>query len=115
MFRWFPYNTPFLQVVGRALAPLASPVQNEGINHSGYHVLVAEELLNCPNVIPLFQKTRGKGMPKGVTASAFSESCYLHVGTVIFCQYPKIASTPYIETISGMRVLSKPLMPCHDR
>jgi len=35
---------------------------------------MAEELLDCPNVVAPFQKIRRKGMPKGVAGGAFGES-----------------------------------------
>ena len=71
---WFLHNTPPLQVVRGTLYALASPVQNMGINHRGFHVLMAEELLDCPNVVAPFQKIRRKGMAKGVAGGAFGES-----------------------------------------
>ena len=71
---WFLHNTPPLQVVRGTHDALASPVQNMGINHRGFHVLMAEELLDCPNVVAPFQKIRRKGMPKGVAGGAFGES-----------------------------------------
>ena len=45
-----------------------------GINHRGFHVLVVEEFLDCPNAIAPFQKIRRKWMPKGVAGGAFGES-----------------------------------------
>ncbi len=39
-----------------------------GVNHCGSHVGVPEQLLNRADVIALFQKMRGKGVPQGVRA-----------------------------------------------
>jgi hypothetical protein len=49
---------------------------------------MAEELLNCPNVITPFQKIRRKGMPKGMAGGAFgwsgfsdrTKDCFLNDG-----------------------------------
>lgn len=68
---WFLHDAPPLQVVRGTLDALVSPVQNTGINHRGFHVLMAEEFLDCPNVVAPFQKIRRKGMPKGVAGGAF--------------------------------------------
>ena len=47
---WFLHNTPPLQVVSGALDALASSVQNMGINHRGFQILMAYEFLNGPYV-----------------------------------------------------------------
>ena len=44
-----------------------------GINHRGFHVVMAEEFLDCPNVVAPFQKIRRKGMPKGVAGGTFGK------------------------------------------
>jgi hypothetical protein len=65
---WFLHNTPLLEVVRGTLDALAAPVQDMGINHSSFHVLMAEEFLDCPNVVTLFQKIRRKRMPECVAS-----------------------------------------------
>jgi len=67
------HNTPPLQVVRGTLDALASPVNDMGINHRGFHVFMAEEFLDCPNVVAPFQKIRRKGMLKGVAGGTFGK------------------------------------------
>ena len=84
---WFLHNTPPLQFVRGALDALASPVQDMGINHRGFHVLMADEFLDCPNVVPPFQKIRRKGMPKGVAGGTFRQSGFFDRASDRFLEY----------------------------
>jgi len=76
---WFLHNTPLLQVVRGTLNALAAPVQDMGINHRGFHVLMAEEFLDCPNIIALFQKI---GRPD----FQYSNSILSFLGMIYFCR-----------------------------
>lgn len=37
-----------------------------GVYHRGVKLLMAQEFLNCPDVIPLFNEIRGKTVPEGI-------------------------------------------------
>jgi hypothetical protein len=39
------------------------PIQNVCINHSSCYVLVAEQFLNCSNVVTTFEQMRRKAVP----------------------------------------------------
>ena len=43
-------------------------VQDMGVNHGGTDVGVSEKLLNCANIVAIFQQMGGKGMAHGVRA-----------------------------------------------
>ncbi len=40
----------------------ATSVEHMGVDHGGFHVRVAEQLLHGANVLACLQKMRGKGM-----------------------------------------------------
>jgi len=42
-----------------------------GINHRGFHITMPEQLLNCPNIVAIFQQMRRKRVSKGMAAWAF--------------------------------------------
>ena len=42
-----------------------APVQDMGVDHRRAHVLVAQQLLDRPNIIPIFQQVGRKGVAKG--------------------------------------------------
>ena len=51
-------------------APHAEPstIEDVRVNHRRAHVPVPQEFLYCPDVIPILQEVRRKGMPKRVAA-----------------------------------------------
>jgi hypothetical protein len=49
--------------VRRALDAEAAAVEDVGVDHCGPDVAVAEQLLDCANVIACLQKMRGEAMP----------------------------------------------------
>jgi hypothetical protein len=49
-----------------------------GIDHRGLHVAVAEEFLDCPNVVVRLQKVSGKTVPEGVGGDTFGEFSPAH-------------------------------------
>ena len=57
---------PPLQVVHRTLDPLAASVQNMGVDHAGFHILVAQQLLNGLDAIAALEEVGNKGMSKCV-------------------------------------------------
>jgi len=80
---WFLHNTPPLQVVSGTLDALAPPVQNMGINHRGFHVLMAEELLDRLIVVALSRKF--------VALVMFGFQTYLHHPKILMdSSIPKI-------------------------
>jgi len=82
------HNTPPLQVVRGTLDALASPVQDMGINHRGFHVLMAEELLDCLIVVALSRKF--------VALVMFGFQTYLHhVPNNWPKQVPNCSGIPY--------------------
>jgi hypothetical protein len=66
---------------------------------------MAEELLDCPNVVAPFQKIRRKGMPKGVAGGAFGESgfsdrashCFLDDGFMGMIRITDLMNYPAAE------------------
>jgi hypothetical protein len=57
-----------------------------GINHRGFRVSMAQEPLNCPNVVTPFQKIRRKGMPEGLAGGALARASFL----TIFLNTPEL-------------------------
>jgi len=45
-----------------------------GIDHRGAHILMAEQLLNRPNVVPIFDQVRGETVTEGVAVNRFNVS-----------------------------------------
>jgi len=45
-----------------------------GVNHGGADVAVAQEFLDCADVIAVLQHVRREGMPKGVAAGVFVDT-----------------------------------------
>ena len=54
--------------VDRASDSPPATVQNMGVDHRGTDVGVSEKLLNCANIVAIFQQMGGKGMAHGVRA-----------------------------------------------
>lgn len=58
-----------LKRVSVALYALAALIQDVGVDHLRVHVLVAEQLLNRPDVIAVFQQMSGEEVPAAAGAS----------------------------------------------
>ena len=65
-------------VGGTADTPASGPVQNVGIDHRRFQILVPEQLLDRPDIISLVQQVGGKAVPKCVTAHRFLDSDVTH-------------------------------------
>src|SRR6266496_6567860 len=63
---------------GTADTPASGPVQNVGIDHRRFQILVPEQLLDRPDIISLVQQVGGKAVPKCVTAHRFLDSDVTH-------------------------------------
>ena len=37
-----------------------------GVDHGGLEILVPQQFLNRPNIVPLLQQVRGKAVPEGM-------------------------------------------------
>jgi hypothetical protein len=48
--------------VDRAANSGRSPIKDMGVDHRRLDVAVAQEFLNCPNVVAAFEQMRRKGM-----------------------------------------------------
>jgi hypothetical protein len=48
-------------------------VENVGVNHGGFYVLVTENFLNRPDIVAFLQKVGRKGMSKGMASNAFGD------------------------------------------
>jgi hypothetical protein len=56
-----------------------------GVYHRGVKLLMAQEFLNCPDVLPLFNEMRGKTVPAGIMGLSYLQ--VLMVPDLIgFCQ-----------------------------
>jgi len=62
------FSSRWFTVVERTAHPKPGFVQDMCINHGGRNVLVAEQLLDCPDVLPVFKQMGGEAVTKGVTA-----------------------------------------------
>jgi hypothetical protein len=56
------------KIVERAANGEPTPVENVGVDHRGLDVLMAEQLLDGPDVVAVFEQVGGKGVAEGVTA-----------------------------------------------
>ncbi len=61
-------------VVERATHPTPATVEHVGITHGCFHILVAEEFLDRPDIIPILQQMGRKAMAEGVAACVFGNS-----------------------------------------
>jgi hypothetical protein len=50
------------QSVGGASDAPAASIQDMGVNHRGTNVVVSEKLLNCPDIITVFQQVGREGV-----------------------------------------------------
>ena len=54
------------QAIDRAADAASPTVEHMRVDHSGAHIRVPQELLNCPNVVAVFQDLSGKRVAKGI-------------------------------------------------
>lgn len=50
----------------------APPVQDMGVDHRGAHILVAQELLDGPDVVAILEEVGGKGVSERVRGAGFA-------------------------------------------
>jgi hypothetical protein len=58
-----------LPAVGGAADGEAATVQDVSVDHGRRHVLVPQQLLNGPDVVPVLEKMGGEGMTESMAAS----------------------------------------------
>jgi hypothetical protein len=56
-----------------------------GVYHRGVKLLMAQEFLNCPDVIPLFNEMRGKTLPEGKMGLSYLP-VFMVPDLIDFCQ-----------------------------
>ena len=64
------------EAISRALDSPAAPVQDMGVDHRRAHVLMAQQLLDRPNIIPVLQQVGRKGVAKRMAACRFGDPCF---------------------------------------
>ena len=62
--------------IQRASDGQSSFVEDVGVNHGGADVLVAQEVLDGSDVIPVLQQVCGKAVTKGVAGDWFDDTGY---------------------------------------
>ena len=53
----------------------ATSVEDMGVNHRCFHVLVPEQLLHRANVVAAFEQVGGKTVAEGMATDRFVDSC----------------------------------------
>lgn len=48
------------------------------VNHGGFYVTVAKKLLDCPDVVAIFQQMSGKRVPERMAGRSFHQACLDH-------------------------------------
>ena len=61
------------EAIERALNPCRSATQDMGVDHGGPHVFVPQELLDGPDVVPVFEQMRGERVPERVARCALAQ------------------------------------------
>ncbi len=61
--------------VERTRYPMATPVENMGVDHGRLDVLVTEKLLDRPDVMPSLKQVGGEGVAEGVRCDRLGEVC----------------------------------------
>lgn len=49
-----------------------------GINHGGFYIGVAQQLLHCPNILATLQQMRGKAVAQRMGRSQLNNACHLN-------------------------------------
>jgi hypothetical protein len=57
-------------IIQKAVGTLASPVEDMGINHHGFHILMAAQFLDRSDIIVALQKMRRERMSERMTNSS---------------------------------------------
>ena len=63
------------QAIDRAANAAASTVEHMSVNRRRTHILVAQQLLDRPNIMPVLQQVGCKGMAKRMTGCRFGDPC----------------------------------------
>ena len=63
-FRISPLSHPPSKRIHGTSNPFSAPIQNMGIDHGRFHILVSQELLDRPDIISVFEQMDGKGISK---------------------------------------------------
>ena len=61
--------------IKRTRNPMTTPVENMGVDHGRLYVLVTEELLDSPDVMPSLKQVGGEGVAEGVRRDRLGEVC----------------------------------------
>ena len=61
------------EAISRAVDSPTASVQDMGVDHRRAHVLVAQQLLDGPTIIPVLQQVGRKGVAKRMTACWFGD------------------------------------------
>ncbi len=71
-------------------------IQDMGIDHGGLHILVPEQCLHGPNIIPGFEQVRGKRMAEGMAGDMFINTGQACSGSHRFLQ------TAFIQVMAAL-------------
>ena len=56
--------------IERAANGHGTAIEDVGVDHGGLDVFMAEQFLDCSNIVPILQQMGGKAVPEGVGADA---------------------------------------------
>jgi hypothetical protein len=62
--------------IRRAVNAATATIQNVRVDHRRAHVFVAQEFLNCANVVTIFKQVSGERMAKTVAHCRFGYPCF---------------------------------------
>jgi hypothetical protein len=62
------------ETIHRAAHTFAPLIEDMGIYHSGFDILVAQEFLYSSDIVSVLQQVRGEGMPKRVARCTLADS-----------------------------------------
>ena len=66
------------ETIGRAVKAATTTIQNVRVDHCRAHVFVAQEFLNCANVVTVFKQVSGEQMAKTMAHCRFGYPRLLH-------------------------------------
>ncbi len=95
------------RVHGTTNAAAAGLLQDVRIDHGRLDVGVAEELLDCADVVAVFQEVRGEGVTQGVAAGIFLDARGLDGSLCrpLYCRFLEVMSSldsaPRVDGSSG--------------
>jgi hypothetical protein len=61
--------------IQRATHPPPAFVEDMGVDHGGFHILMPQQFLHSADVVAILEQVRGKAMPKGVAAYSLLDTC----------------------------------------